>query len=246
LKLYYDLHMHSCLSPCGGDDMTPVNMAAMCKLAGLDVVALTDHNTTLNCPAFCAAASKLGVIALPGMELCTREEVHVICLFPSLEQASFFCSYVYQHMTKKENNPVILGRQVIMDASDCVVGEESRLLSGATDIGIYDVASQVAQYGGTAFPAHIDRPSFSLLSNLGLWDPGMGFTLAELSHHCPDHFTERSDLVGIRYLSNSDAHELDQICDAQNDMEVSERTPSAVLKWLINSQISENPLFLHV
>ena len=87
MKLYYDLHLHSCLSPCGDGEMTPANLANMCALAGLDAVALTDHNTAGNCAPFLAAAARRGLTALPGMELCTREEIHVICLFPALDAA---------------------------------------------------------------------------------------------------------------------------------------------------------------
>lgn len=236
MKLYYDLHLHSCLSPCGGDDMTPANLATMCKLAGLDVVALTDHNSTRNCPAFCAEAEKLGLLALPGMELCTREEVHVICLFPTLGQAAFFCSNVYNRMDDFENDKRIFGRQIIMGSDDTVIGEEFRLLAGATDIGTYEVSAMAEQYGGIAYPAHIDRPSFSLLSNLGLWDSDMGFPLAEVSRNCPEGLFERRDLRGVRHIISSDAHGLDQIADAACSMEIAERSPQAVLKWLKNSQ----------
>lgn len=94
MKLYYDLHLHSCLSPCGSDDMTPADLAAMCALAGLDVVALTDHNTAGNCAAFCRAAQRNGLLALAGMELCTREEIHMICLFPTVQAAEGFSRQV--------------------------------------------------------------------------------------------------------------------------------------------------------
>ena len=87
MKCYYDLHLHSCLSPCGQEDMTPADLAAMCALAGLDVVALTDHNSAGNCAAFLKAAASHGLLALPGMELTTEEEIHVLCWFESLEGA---------------------------------------------------------------------------------------------------------------------------------------------------------------
>ena len=87
ISLTYDLHIHSCLSPCGDDDMTPANIAGMCAIKGLDVVALTDHNSSKNCPAFLAAAEEYGLLAIPGMEINTSEEVHAVCLFPTLEAA---------------------------------------------------------------------------------------------------------------------------------------------------------------
>ena len=94
----FDLHLHSCLSPCGSDDNTPANLAGMCALAGLDIVALTDHNTTGNCAAFCAAAERYGLLALPGMELTTLEEAHIICLFPDLACASAFDAIVHHRL----------------------------------------------------------------------------------------------------------------------------------------------------
>lgn len=180
----FDFHIHSCLSPCGDADMTPANIAAMCALAGQNVVALTDHNTVGNCAAFCGAAQRHGLIALPGMELTCMEEVHVICLFPTVEQAQQFGSVIYTHLPDIPNRPEFFGHQLYMDEADTVLGEEPRMLAGTTDLSIYDVPPLVAQFEGICYPAHIDRPSFSLLSNLGLWDSSMGFSCAELSLGC--------------------------------------------------------------
>ena len=186
--------------------MTPATVAGLCRLAGLDAAALTDHNTCGNCPAFCAAAQAYGLLPLPGMELCTLEEVHVICLFPSLDQAMAFQDLVYRRLGDRINAPGIFGRQVRM------------LVEG---------------FGGVAYPAHIDRDSFSLLSNLGLWDPALGFPLAEVSRRCPpDLFCIRRDLRGVPSVMGSDAHYLDQIQDAHQWMEVPSRSPEAVLAWM--------------
>ena len=100
MNLAYDLHIHSCLSPCGDGDMTPANIAGMAALKGLDIVALTDHNTCRNCPAFMAAAAEYGLLAVPGMEINTSEEVHAVCLFPALEKALDFDTYVYDRLIK--------------------------------------------------------------------------------------------------------------------------------------------------
>lgn len=228
----FDLHLHSCLSPCGSDDNTPANLAGTCALAGLDIVALTDHNTTGNCAAFCAAAERYGLLALPGMELTTLEEAHIICLFPDLACASAFDAIVHHRLPPMVNDPAVFGPQVLMDADDRVLGEETALLAGATGIGVYEVAGLVRSFGGTAFPAHIDRPSFSVLSNLGLWDPAMGFPLAEVSKNCPPDLFDRPDLSGVRHITACDAHYLDQIPDAHQYMALPERTPQAVLAWL--------------
>ena len=231
-RLAFDLHMHSCLSPCGGEDNTPANLAGMCALAGLDVVALTDHNTAGNCAAFCRAARRHGLLALPGMELTCAEEVHVVCLFPDPAAAEEFGTLVRNRLPPVKNRAAIYGPQILMDEADNVLGEEDAFFAGASSIGIYEAAELVRPFGGVAYPAHIDRPSFSLLANLGLWDPDMGFPLAEASQNCPPGLFDRPDLHGVRHITACDAHYLDQIPDAHQYMELPERTPKAVLDWL--------------
>ena len=179
-----------------------------------------------------AAAERYGLLALPGMELTTLEEAHIICLFPDLACASAFDAIVHHRLPPMVNDPAVFGPQVLMDADDRVLGEETALLAGATGIGVYEVADLVRSFGGTAFPAHIDRPSFSVLSNLGLWDPAMGFPLAEVSKNCPPDLFDRPDLSGVRHITACDAHYLDQIPDAHQYMALPERTPQAVLAWL--------------
>lgn len=224
--------MHSCLSPCGDGEATPANLAGMCALAGLDVVALTDHNTCGNCRSFLRAAERYGLLALPGMELTTAEEVHVVCLFSNLEQAEAFSAYVFDRLPPIRNKTDIFGPQIYMDEEDGVLGEEERLLSTASSIGVYEVCPLVESFCGVCFPAHIDRPSYSLLSQLGLWDPSIPFPLAELSVHCPPGFTHRPDLKGLRFITNCDAHALEMIPDAAHTMELPEKSAEAVLAWL--------------
>lgn len=232
MKLAFDLHLHSCLSPCGDEDMTPANLAAMCALAGLQVVALTDHNSTGNCASFAQAAAGHGLLAIPGMELCTKEEVHVVCLFPDLERADSFSAYVHGRLPQVKNNREVFGAQLLMDDGDLVIGEETALLAGAADISLYDVPDLVTSFGGFAYPAHIDRQANSLLSQMGIWDPELNFPLAEVSLHCPEHLFQRRDLKNLRHISACDAHYLHQIPDAYQFMEVPQATSEMVLKWL--------------
>lgn len=232
MNYYYDLHLHSCLSPCGDDDATPANLAGMCALAGLDVVALTDHNTCGNCRSFIKAAEKYGLLALAGMELTTAEEIHVVCLFPDVEKAEAFSAYVYDRLPPIRNKPGVFGPQIYMDEEDTILGEEERLLSIASSIGVYEVYPLVGSFGGVCFPAHIDRPSYSFISQLGLWDPSLPFPLAELSLHCPPEFPARPDLKGLRFITNSDSHSLCMIPDAAQIMELPEKTAAAVLDWI--------------
>lgn len=213
--------------------MTPATIAGMGKLAGLDLMALTDHNSCGNCRAFCEAAEAYGLVGVPGMELCTLEEVHVVCLFPDIDRAEAFGALVRGRLGETPNDPDIFGPQILMDREDRVVGEEPRMLAGASGIGVYEAAGLAAEFGGVAYPAHIDRPSFSLLSNLGLWDWSLGFALAELSRSCPPGFgAGRADLVGVPFITGCDAHYLDQIDGGGQTMELPACTAAAAVDWL--------------
>ena len=213
IPLYYDLHLHSCLSPCGDDDMTPANIAGMASIKGLDVIALTDHNSCKNCPAAMVHGREYGVIVIPGMELCTAEEVHVICLFPALENALAFDGYVYEHMLPIKNREAIFGKQQIMDENDKVTGTVENLLINATDISFDDAFSLTASYGGIAYPAHVDKRSTSVLSNLGFVPPDSTFTCAEFHDLKNLHRIQKEHpyFLQCNIVSSSDAHYLGDI-----------------------------------
>ena len=167
MELSYDLHIHSCLSPCGDMDMTPNNIAGMAMIKELNIIALTDHNTARNAPALMKAAEQYGLIVLPGMELTTQEEVHVVCLFAEAEDALAFDRYVYESLLKIRNKVKVLGEQVIMNEMDEPVGEEEFLLINATSIPFDDVYDIVSSFNGIMIPTHLDKSTTSLISNLG-------------------------------------------------------------------------------
>jgi len=234
VTLAYDLHLHSCLSPCSDADMTPGHIAGMAALCGLRVVALTDHNTVMNSPSFLRFAAQAGLIALPAMELTTREEVHILCLFAAQDAALAFSEVVYARLPDIPNNEAIYGPQVLIGADGRPLGHEPRLLLSAADIGTQEVSALVGSYGGLAVPAHIDRPSFSLLANLGSYDPAMDFPLMELSPQADEPAVRRAhpELDGTRFIRNSDAHTLAGIHDAAHFLTVEEATPAGVLEAL--------------
>ena len=132
IPLYYDLHIHSCLSPCGDDDMTPANLVGMAAVKGLDVIALTDHNTCKNCPAAMHHGAEYGVTVIPGMELTTEEEIHVICLFPSLQDALSFDALIGSKLMPFPNREDIFGKQQIMNEKDEVTGNLGFVPPGST------------------------------------------------------------------------------------------------------------------
>lgn len=213
IPLYYDLHIHSCLSPCGDDDMTPGNIVGMAALKGLDVIALTDHNSCKNCLAAVQHGEEYGITVIPGMELTTAEEVHVVCLFSDISKALEFDSYIYEHLLPIKNREDIFGRQQLMDTNDRETGIIEKLLISATDISFDKVFSLVKGYNGIAFPAHIDKTTTSLISNLGFVPPDSNFICAEIRDFKNLHRIQKEHpyFLSCKMLSNSDAHYLQDI-----------------------------------
>lgn len=231
MELNYDFHLHSCLSPCGDGDMTPYNLVNMAKVMGLDAVALTDHNTCLNCKAALKAGEEAEILVIPGMELCTSEEVHIVCLFADLKNAESFSEYVRTLIPPIPNRPQIFGEQLIMDEKDNVLGNESRLLTTAADISVSAVPKIVKEYSGVSFPAHIDRASYSIISNLGTIDESMGFSSAEITRKADlAEYTKKYPALGsMNILTSSDAHYLENIASAGGKMNVSSKDIGSIL-----------------
>lgn len=240
-ELYYDLHIHSCLSPCGDDDMTPANIAGMAAIKGLDVIAVTDHNSCKNCPAVLAAAEEYGILAIPGMEINTSEEVHAVCLFEELKAAMEFDAYVYEKLIPFPNKEEIFGKQQIYDAFDQVCGTVPNLLINAADISFEGLWQLVRGYGGVMFPAHIDKTANSLIANLGFIPPDSRFTTAEVKDLKKLHSLKKENpyLEKCRIISNSDAHYLEHIHEPELTLNVKEKTAKAVLKALLLEEDSE-------
>lgn len=236
VRYTYDLHLHSCLSPCGDEEMTPANLVNMAALLGLDIIALTDHNTAGNCRSAIEAGKRAGILVIPGMELCTAEEIHVVCLFPTLEQGEEFAQTVYQSLPPVQNRPHIYGRQLRMDAADGILGEEPLLLVTASGISIDHVSALVSSYGGICYPAHIDRASFSVLSSFGVYPEHLQFPVAEISRNANVQTlrTDHPALERTPLIRASDAHHLEDIMEPEEDrvMELPQRTAAAVLDWL--------------
>lgn len=234
MNLKYDFHIHSCLSPCGDNDMTPYNFVNMAKLLGYDIIALTDHNSCLNCPAALKAGEEAGIAVVPGMELCTSEEIHAVCLFPDLEKALEFSDYVKSTMPPVKNDASIFGEQLIMDSTDRIIGNEEILLTAASGISIDDAVKEVSRFGGAVFPAHLDRASYSVLSVLGFMYPEMGFAAAEFTHkaYIPQYEEKHPLLKEMKKLRNSDAHYLENMVEPSVEIDLPECSAEAVVGYL--------------
>ena len=223
-QYFYDLHIHSCLSPCGSEDMTPATICGIAKINGLHIVALTDHNSVDNCPAFFKAAQFYGLTPIAGCELTTAEDIHVVCLFRELQNAMDFGDFLRNHRMQIKNKPEIFGRQLVMNEDDEIIREEESLLLTASDIPIENVKSVISGFGGICYPAHIDREANGVIATLGTFPLDCGFDFFEL--HDPENYyiyNEKYNLQNLTPIFSSDAHYLEQISERKNFFE--ERVP---------------------
>ncbi|MBQ9121496.1 MAG: PHP domain-containing protein [Clostridia bacterium] len=219
-KFFYDLHVHSCLSPCAENDMTPANIAGMAFTCGLKIVALTDHNTTKNCRAFCTACRKYGLIPVPGAEITTAEDIHIVALFPSLDQAEAFDAELQPHRILYRNKPEIFGEQQIMDEEDNILGIDEYLLSNATLLPLEEAVALARSFDAAVYPAHVDREANGIIAILGDVPKELGFTAAEFKNPAlVEEYRQKYSLAGMRVVSDSDAHVLWDVNEAENFLE---------------------------
>lgn len=233
-KLYYDLHLHSCLSPCGDNEMTPYNLVNLAKLLGYDIIAMTDHNSCGNCESAMKVGKSIGITVVPGMELCTREEIHCICLFPDLNSALDFSRFVMGTLPQIKNREKIFGQQLLVDCEDNILGKQELLLTTASSISIDSLPSLTAQYGGVCFPAHIDRSSYSIISALGDFSQGLDVASFELTLDADHrHFLEKYPATRDKIiLRSSDAHYLENMREPTQFLELEDNSPRALISFL--------------
>lgn len=218
MKYAVDLHIHSCLSPCGDELMTPNNIVNMAYIKGLDMIAVADHNTARHLPTIEKVAKAVGVGLLPAMEITTMEEVHLLAYFRTVEQAVEFSDIIYPHLPPIKNKPAIFGEQLELDEDDEPVGSEEKLLISALDLSIDELTAMILEHGGLAVPAHINRGSNGLLQALGFVPPGCDFSALEVSIGMPlPHKGIPKNLV---QLHSSDAHYLENMFERVEFLEM--------------------------
>ena len=225
MDVFCDLHIHSCLSPCGDMLMTPNNIVGMAFIKQLDAIAVCDHNACGNLPAIKAVADMMGVLLLPGMELTTREEAHMLAYFPDVESCMAFGSFVHEHLPPIPNRPEFFGRQVIMNEEDEETGEEDTLLISALDLSFEECEQAIHQHGGLCVPAHINRGSNGVLNALGFLPEGCRYDAIEVSDAVP---MPPVDLEGCRLLRSSDAHYLENMLEPTFTLSVREKSVQAL------------------
>lgn len=209
-----DLHLHTVLSACAEVEMLPPLIVATALQRGLDLIAVTDHNATANAAAVMTAAEGTGLQILPGMELQTSEEVDVVCLFDTLEQAARWQAFVDERLPALRNDVERFGPQYIVDAEGDFVAEDERLRQIPAAITLEETVAEVRRLGGLAIPAHIDRRVKGLLGVLGLWPPELHVEAAEVSPNLrPSQARQRYRFLpaDMALITASDAHFLDGI-----------------------------------
>ncbi len=234
MKAFYDLHIHSVLSPCAEDEMTPNNIVNMAYIKGLDIIAVTDHNAALNCEAVFNCAKDRGIVVVPGIELETREEVHMVCLFPGLEEVMKMHEEVSNALPGIENREDIFGQQLIMDEEDNIVRNYKPMLITATSMSIDDVFEKVGKLGGVVVPAHVDRDSFSIISNLGIVPDYLNIKYLEISKDCviKEFLKKNPYLSTYNFLKSSDAHNLGKILEKESSIELKEISIECLIEFL--------------
>lgn len=234
MKLAVDLHIHSGLSPCADISMTPNNIVNMARLKELDVIAITDHNSTKNLRTTWEVARETDIIFVPGVELTTKEEVHVVCLFDSLEKAECFQKILDKNIISIKNRADVFGQQHIYNIDDEIVDEYELMLMNATELSLENAIMEVKELNGVLIPAHIDRNSFSILSNLGFISLELEISTVEISSNCNYHELEKNHpyLKKYRKIVNSDAHVLGDILERTSFIEVEKRNAKSVLEKL--------------
>ncbi len=203
-----DLHIHSTLSPCGSLEMSPAAIVGRALELGLDLIAVTDHNSVENGFYAAALGRKKGLRVLFGMEAQTREDVHILCLFEEQAQVERFYGEVYPHLPEVGNNPDFFGDQAVVDEQENVIRFEGKLLMNALDLPIAELAERVRRRGGYLIPSHVESNQFGLLPVLGAVPPELAGCVLEISYRSRAEEARGlfPTLSRFPLISNSDAH----------------------------------------
>lgn len=231
MKLYYDFHIHTALSPCGDESMTPNNIVNMALLNDLDAIAITDHNTCENIRAVMKVAEDTEIIIIPGIEIETREEIHIVGLFLDMDRVYNVQSELYNRLPDIKNKSNVFGSQLVLDENDELVKELDKFLMTACTWSLNEVIEIIHENNGIAIPAHIDRPSYSIISNLGMIPQDLNTSIFEISR-----FSELDKYKKIynnyTIIQSSDAHELGYIGIKRNFLEVETKNIRSIFKAL--------------
>ncbi|MBN1317317.1 MAG: PHP domain-containing protein [Anaerolineales bacterium] len=211
-----ELHVHTVLSPCASVEMIPPLLVARAVKLGIQLLAITDHNATANVRAVQQAAEGLPLTILPGMELQTKEEVHLLCIFDTLEQMDEWQQFIDDRFICIENEPGFFGGQFVVDKTGAFVRHEPCLLAASVDVEFDRAVEEVHRLKGLAIPAHIDRPAYSLFSNLGFLPQSVCVDALEITRRLePYQVRKRYPQIGnLPLIRGGDVHRLDEFLGA--------------------------------
>jgi PHP family Zn ribbon phosphoesterase len=203
-----ELHVHTVLSPCAGVEMIPPVIINQALSEGIQVIAITDHNSTRNVSAVRKAAQGSDITIIPGMELQTSEEVHVLCLFDDLDQLNEWQAIVDQHLPDQTNNPDFFGNQFIVDETGDFIENEDRLLLTSSSLSIDQAFQKVDALGGLFIPAHVNRKANGLIANLGMVPLGLNIEVLEITRHITEEKTRQlyPQINGYPLIQSGDVH----------------------------------------
>jgi len=206
-----ELHVHSVLSPCTSLEMIPPFIIEKALKTGIDIIALTDHNSGANVQAMLEAAEGTGITILPGIELETAEEIHVLCLFDTLVQLQAFGQIVDSNLPDYKNNEDFFGCQLVVDKTGNFLRKEERLLHTASQLSIFQAQKIVHELNGLFIPAHVEREENGMLPRLGGVPPELNLSIVEISSYESVSSIRNlwSDLKNLHIIKNGDAHDLD-------------------------------------
>ena len=223
----FDLHIHSCLSPCANLEMSPSEIVKRAQAAGMDGIALTDHQSARNCEAIAECAKRAGIKCLFGLEVCSAEEVHNLTLFDTVEEAMAMTDFVYGAMPKRVNDPDVFGDQPVVTWDDDIVEMEWRILAMACRRQIAEIGKKCHELNGLFIAAHIDRSAFSVYSQLGSIPKEAEYDAVELSRTA-DESIWLPKAEGYAVTRSSDAHNLDDIARVWTEAELSDFSVSGL------------------
>jgi len=231
-----DLHIHTCLSPCAEPEMTPRAIVARAREAGLDLIAICDHNAAENAEAVARAGRREGLAVILGIEVTTREEVHILGLFDRPSDLEGVQEHVYAYLDG-ENRPEVFGRQAVIGEDGAMVGENPRLLIGACDLALDEVVGLIESNHGCCIASHIDREGFGLIGHLG-FVPDVALDGLEVSARMTVEEAREKFGLGEEYgiIRSSDAHRLDEIGQAVTVFELAAPTAQEVRLALQGSE----------
>jgi PHP family Zn ribbon phosphoesterase len=213
VELRADLHIHTCLSPCANLSMTPRAVVERSASLGIDVIAICDHNSVENAGVTQALANKKGITAIPGIEITSAEEVHILGLFRDMKSAEEMQTMVYESLQPGENDEDRFGMQVVANEDDEVMGFNRRLLIGATGLSVNTIVDLIRGLGGLAIASHIDREGFGIIGQLGFIPQEIEFDALEISPliMLSEAVKAFSNYRHIPWVTSSDAHALEEI-----------------------------------